>query len=174
MKVNSANEADLIHLAYAASILALADCAETPWDAPLGDVSPGEIENQCYRLATGLGLKPMVDIKNVEVLKSAWRRQLPNERQREIFDMANLLVRQHALVAYLQCHPNKPERLDLCFLLNQIREYLTGFFTRYGLKESLAKLPTLPLPGIPDEKWMDWSGDALRDCVIEELTGQTG
>jgi hypothetical protein len=107
-------------------------------------------------------------VESLEKLQSTWRRQLRTERQSQIFDMGMLLVRQHALVGYLQCYPDAPERPELCFLLDEIRQALTRHFTAYKLEESLAKLPDVPIPGAPED-WMNWSGDALRDCVLKEL-----
>lgn len=87
-----------------------------------------------------------------------------------IFDIGMLLVRQHAIVIYLQCHPDAPERPELCFVLDEIRQSLTGVFTHYKLHDAIAKLPVLPLPGAPDS-WKTWSGDALRDTVVIGLGG---
>jgi hypothetical protein len=168
--VTPANETALIELAYAASLMVLIEVSDRQWDKPLGDASPAQIERECYRLATQLELKPMVELASLEVLQSSWRRQLRQERQRNIFDMGFLLVRQHALLSFLQLHPDSPRRPELCFLLNQIRGSLTHLFNLYKLKDSLEKLPELPLPGASDA-WMTWSGDTLRDSVLKELGG---
>jgi hypothetical protein len=158
----------LIELTQAASFLTLFHASGEPWDKQFGEIVPGDLEKDCYRLTRQLGLKPLIDLDNVPVTQSEWRRQLRNERQRDIYDMGNLLARQHAIVGYLQCHPDVPQRPEACFTLDQIGQSLRILFRRYNLTESLAKLPVIPLPGAPDS-WMIWSGDALRHSVLREL-----
>ncbi len=165
----SSNDSALIELAYAASFVALMGKTGLGWDKPVGDLLPADIERDCYRLAVQFGLAPMgVDAEDLSVIQSTWRRQLRHERQREMLDMGNLLVRQHALITFLQSYPSTPHRPEMCFQLDWIRQSLTRFFTRYRLKNSLEKLPDLPLPTSPDT-WMSWSGDALRNSVLQEL-----
>ncbi|MDX1983089.1 MAG: hypothetical protein SFV51_22650 [Bryobacteraceae bacterium] len=129
---------------------------------------PAEIERECYRLATELGLNPPDRVEILEKLQARWRRQLRQQWQREMLDIGMLLVRQHGLISFLQCHPTSPTRPELCFILDQIRADLTRLLRRYKLTESLSKLPELPLPGAP-ESWMTWSGDELRASVLKEL-----
>lgn len=166
--MTSASETALIELAYAASFVTLIDKTKREWDKPIGDTVPADMERECYALVTKLGLKPMVEVESLEALQAFWRRQLRQERQKEILDMGFLLVRQHALVSLLQVRPDSPERPQLCFMLDSFRQSLTRLFSRYKLQQSLAMLPTVPLPGAPDD-WMTWSGDALRNCVMKEL-----
>lgn len=165
-----ADDSALIELAYSASFVTMIDKANRPWDKPFADVVPADVERECYRLATQLGLNPRLDVDNLLELQADWRRQLKQERQKELFDMGMLLVRQHALISYLQCHPQSPVRAELCFQLDEIRQKLTSLFGKYKLGGSLELLPALPLPGAP-ESWMTWSGDALRYNVIRELGG---
>lgn len=160
----------LIDLAYAASFVTLTDYSGLAWDKPLGEAVPAELERECYRLATQLGLTPLQDVEDLAALQETWRRQLKQPRQRDIFDIGMLLVRQHAIVIYLQCHPDAPEKPELCFVLDEIRQSLTDVFTHYKLDDAIAKLPVLPLPGAPDS-WKTWSGDALRDTVVVGLGG---
>jgi hypothetical protein len=167
-----ADDAAIIELAYAASFVALIDKSNQRWDEAIGEVVPAELERECYRLSTQFGLTPLIEVESLPLLHATWRRQFKHERQRELFDMGNLLVRQHGFVTFVQCHPGALERPEVCFQLQQIRQALTSFFTQYKLKESLTKLPALPLPGAPDA-WMNWSGDDLRRCVLRELGGGT-
>jgi hypothetical protein len=168
--VTSDNDTDLIELAYAASMITLIDHSDRKWDEPIADLVPAELERECYRLAMKLGVKPLLEVKDLPHLQATWRKQFRHERHRDLFDMGCLLVRQHGLISYLQSNPQVPERPELCFFLDEIRQSLTRLFTAYELKESLANLPELPLPGAPDT-WMTWSGDALRRTVERELCG---
>jgi len=168
--VKPAHDSDLIELAYAASFVTMMDKLNRPWDKPYGEVVPGEVEREAYRLATQFGLRPKLEVEDILELHADWRRQLKQERRRDLFDLGILLVRQHCLLSYLQCHPDGSLRAELCYLLQEIRESLMSLFSKLKIEKSLPLMPELPLPGAPDT-WMTWSGDKLRYSVIVELGG---
>lgn len=162
------DEGTLIMLVYSACFTHFIDKSGRPWDKPIGDNMPGELERDAYRLATELGLKPVGDVDSLDELKANLQRQLRTERHRDVVEIALLLVKQHGLMSFVQVHPNAPERAEVCFKLDEMKRELARLLTKYGLKASLEKLPQIPLPGVA-EGWMDWSGDALKDAVIAEL-----
>lgn len=166
-----ADDAKLIDLAYAASFVVLADAAQRPWGEAIGDIVPGELEKECYELATEFGLQPIREIGTLEEIEVRWHRQLRSVRQQEIFHLGMLLMRQHGCMSYLQVHPEAEERMEVCFRLDVIQDSLKALFKKYRLDGSMAKLPYVPMPGSPTADWMDWSGDALRESVMAELGG---
>lgn len=166
----SRDDLDLIELTYACLFVAMAERSNRPWDRAVGESSPAELERECYGIATKLGLEPMLRFGTIGEIERYWQRQLRTQRQREILGLAVLLVRQHAMVSLLQGHPDMEEWPHIWRELEQVRTSLEAFFERHGLCASKEKLPVVPLSGNPGP-WMTWSGDALRECVEEELMG---
>lgn len=162
-------DAALIELAYAASFLLLAKKAQRSWNEPMdGVTTPGELEKECYRLCTELGLDPIREFGSPDALQDRWRKQLRSDRHRDMLDLGMLLVKQHGLMSYLQCHPASGIRPMVCFQLEQLRASLQKLLARHGLAASVAKLPKVDLADASEE-WKTWSGNALRESVLEEL-----
>ncbi|MBM3764673.1 MAG: hypothetical protein FJW32_04715 [Acidobacteria bacterium] len=127
-----------------------------------------EVEQECLRLANELGLEPFAAARSIDDFERGWRKQLRVFRHKDILRMGMLLARQHAFVAYLQVYPNAQNRPKSCFVLEQIRRELDAQFDKYGLQEAFLMMPHIPWPNAP-ETWKEWSGDAMRACVIREL-----
>lgn len=163
------DDAALIELAYTVSTMAILDKAKLPPDKPVAGVIPADVERECYRLATQFGLRPAARIDNMDTLQKEWRGQLKQERQREIFDLGMLLVRQHSLMSALQGRPNIAIRPQMELLVKDIRGKLRQLLTRLRMTQSIEKLP--PMPPWKGDEWMSWSGDALKVTALEELRG---
>lgn len=170
----AANDAGLIELAYASSFTLMADMCGRPWSEPVGDRSPGELENEAYRLSAALKLRQIENkIESLEAVDAHWRRQLRTARQKDLLTIGMLLVRQHAMVTLIQCHPDLEERPEICFALYRIREQLLALYAKYGIRKSIEKMPEVPLPG-SSGAWKEWSGDELRESILEELRPPSG
>lgn len=137
-------------------------------DRSHGPNPASEAELECLRRTKELGLEPLAAARSLDDFERGWRKQLRVFRHKDILRMGMLLARQHAFVAHLQVYPNAKNRPKSCFVLEQIRQMLEAQFDKYGLQDAFMIMPHIPWPNAP-KAWLEWSGDALRACVIREL-----
>lgn len=153
-------ESALIELAASAMHLSLATA--NPHGSNQRD------EQECRRLTEELGLDPLGDARSIDDVEHRWRKQLRTFRHKDILRMGMLLARQHTFMSYVQTFPRAKERLKMCLALDQIEGVLQAQFDKYGLQDAFMMMPHIPWPNAPDSR-KEWSGDALRECVIREL-----